>query len=430
MSISARASNTQFKASKDNTITEIEVKDLATPIKIEIPLKQAITDSENTQCMYLDVSTNKWVALESTCEPAQAGQKKVTCCSSHLTTFTVQKVTYRTVEEDLHVAAATSSSEICTAHLHFIMAVNVFLLIFVVTGCCLDRKQKLVYEPAHAKGAHEANQKHEAVPRDSIPHPMQLPETEMQNVSVNIVGNVDTPDRESRAVSPNDIKLQMDNVAEHGQSSSSLGSAVNNSQIFSAADLGQHASVNTQSYVNDWAKQQSFGQLFCNSFKFYGRLVSICFTHNARLGRATKAFSLATQVMLLATIVSMIGLFSQDESWRLASYEFVAVFFLMRFFQFLLGTGLSRGENTSKSFVCASVTLFTVIYLICTAIVFNTAERESEETQHTIINDTMRCLLIELVVWDMLLMPLSLAALASACKKRRGIFMHYRGLLV
>ena len=84
--------------------------------------------------------------------------------------------------------------------------------------------------------------------------------------------------------------------------------------------------------------------------------------------------------MLVATIVSMFNLFSkndQNESWRLASHEILAVFLLMRLFQFLLGMGLTRGENTSKSFVCATMTLFIVVYLICTAIVFSTAERES-----------------------------------------------------
>ena len=137
--------------------------------------------------------------------------------------------------------------------------------------------------------------------------------------------------------------------------------------------------------------------------------------------------------MLVATIVSMFGLFgskSEDESWRLAGYEVFAIFCLMRIFQFLLGIGLTRSENTSKVFVCAAVTLFIVIYLICTAIVFNTAERESIKVQHTIIEDTLVCLAVELLVWDMLLMPLSLSMLTKCCKMRRGIFLHYRGLLV
>ena len=135
--------------------------------------------------------------------------------------------------------------------------------------------------------------------------------------------------------------------------------------------------------------------------------------------------------MLIATIVSMIGLFSKDESWKqLVAHQIVAVFFLMRVFQFLLGIGLSRGENTSKSFTCATIVLFAVIYLICTAIVFKTAERESSEVQLTIINDTLLCLMIELLFWDLLLMPLSLVCLTKCCKKRRAILLHYKGLLV
>ena len=102
----------------------------------------------------------------------------------------------------------------------------------------------------------------------------------------------------------------------------------------------------------------------------------------------------------------------------------------MRIFQFLLGIGLTRGENTSKVFVCATITLFIVVYLICMAIVFNTAERETSKVQHTIIEDSLLCLVIELLAWDMLLMPLVLTIMTKCCGKRRGIFMHYKGLLV
>ena len=40
--------------------------------------------------------------------------------------------------------------------------------------------------------------------------------------------------------------------------------------------------------------------------------MAIVYSHNSRLRRATKALSLATQVMLIATIVSMFGLFSDS----------------------------------------------------------------------------------------------------------------------
>ena len=73
--------------------------------------------------------------------------------------------------------------------------------------------------------------------------------------------------------------------------------------------------------------------------------------------------------MLVATIVSMFGLFgsqeADEESWKLAAVEVFAVFFIMRLLQFLLGIGLARGENRSRTFVCVTVTLFVLIYLIC-----------------------------------------------------------------
>ena len=40
-------------------------------------------------------------------------------------------------------------AEICSAHLHFIMFVNLFLLIFAITGCCLDRKNKCIFTPTY-----------------------------------------------------------------------------------------------------------------------------------------------------------------------------------------------------------------------------------------------------------------------------------------
>ena len=69
----------------------------------------------------------------------------------------------------------------------------------------------------------------------------------------------------------------------------------------------------------------------------------------------------------------------------LAAFEIFGVFVLMRLIQFLLGMGLSRGENTSTTFVCATVTLFFLIYIICTSVVFMTADRESKEVQQTIV---------------------------------------------
>ena len=38
--------------------------------------------------------------------------------------------------------------------------------------------------------------------------------------------------------------------------------------------------------------------------------------------------------------------------------------------------------------------------------------------------------MVELFLWDMFLMPLSLAVLTKSCQKRRGIVLHFKGLLV
>ena len=84
-------------------------------------------------------------------------------------------------------------NEICTAHSHFILFVNLFLIILAIIGCCLDRRQKLVFEPMHAKGAAEANSKGKHVPvadssiRSSIGNsaskPINVgPETELPQV--------------------------------------------------------------------------------------------------------------------------------------------------------------------------------------------------------------------------------------------------------
>ena len=50
---------------------------------------------------------------------------------------------------------------------------------------------------------------------------------------------------------------------------------------------------------------------------------------------------------------------------------------------------MTRGENTSKGFVWATMALFVIVYLACTSIVFQTAEREAREIQHRIIDDTI-----------------------------------------
>ena len=114
--------------------------------------------------------------------------------------------------------------------------------------------------------------------------------------------------------------------------------------------------------------------------------MAIFYSHNSSLRRSTKALSFATQVKLIATIVSMFGLFidikedssSEVEEWNMADFEIYNVLMLMRLLQSLLGMGLSRDESTSSTFVCTKIAFFLLIYLICTTVVFMTAEKRAK----------------------------------------------------
>ena len=80
-----------------NLISEIEVKDLQNPIKLDIPLTREVKESEDSlRCMFLNEQTNKWEELDSSCDtsPPKAGDTMISCCSTHLTTFTIQQLRY------------------------------------------------------------------------------------------------------------------------------------------------------------------------------------------------------------------------------------------------------------------------------------------------------------------------------------------------
>ena len=102
--------------------------------------------------MFLNEKLDQWEALDSQCEESavEIGQSRVTCCSTHLTTFTVQEVFfvegYNKYQSNGVVTPAEESTPLAP-HLVLIMSVNFFLLISVVTGCCLDSKQRLIFTP-------------------------------------------------------------------------------------------------------------------------------------------------------------------------------------------------------------------------------------------------------------------------------------------
>ena len=71
--------------------------------------------------------------------------------------------------------------------------------------------------------------------------------------------------------------------------------------------------------------------------------------------------------------------------------------------------------------------VFIIWYLVCTSIVYQVAERQSVKVQHQIINDTCLLIAIELILYDLLVMPLTLAALGK-CSKR--VVLRFSALLV
>lgn len=120
---------------------------------------------------------------------------------------------------------------ICTAHLHFVLFVNLFLGVLAVTGCCLDRKQKCLFIPSY-KDSQTAEQKHEQLQNASIRNSVVVNEngTELQSVKM---PSAETPDNEpdqeegkqapqgpqTAAIDVNDVKLQMDAVVEANKDS-------------------------------------------------------------------------------------------------------------------------------------------------------------------------------------------------------------------
>lgn len=58
VSVSVRTSESSRPS--ETVISEIEVKDLVEPIRIDIPLKTGVQNPENVRCMYLNEVTQTW----------------------------------------------------------------------------------------------------------------------------------------------------------------------------------------------------------------------------------------------------------------------------------------------------------------------------------------------------------------------------------
>ena len=61
--VSAKATSTPFATIRENVVENIKVKDMQSPIVIDIPLSSEVTNVENTHCMYLDETLDQWTSL-------------------------------------------------------------------------------------------------------------------------------------------------------------------------------------------------------------------------------------------------------------------------------------------------------------------------------------------------------------------------------
>ena len=63
INVSARKPSSSYSQIEKQVVTDIEVKDLARPIELVIPLKHALTQGEEPKCMFLNETTNLWEEL-------------------------------------------------------------------------------------------------------------------------------------------------------------------------------------------------------------------------------------------------------------------------------------------------------------------------------------------------------------------------------
>ena len=64
--------------------------------------------------------------------------------------------------------AESEGDQICTAHLHFVLFLNLFLGISIALGCCLDCRQKCIYVPGANANNAKSGQHHQVPNRGSV----------------------------------------------------------------------------------------------------------------------------------------------------------------------------------------------------------------------------------------------------------------------
>ena len=90
--VSARKSDSPYSQSNNQEVTDIAVKNMETPIKLTVPLDKYDPDAK---CAYID-SNGKLAELEQPeLNYITEDKKSMVCQSTHLTTFTLAKITYK-----------------------------------------------------------------------------------------------------------------------------------------------------------------------------------------------------------------------------------------------------------------------------------------------------------------------------------------------
>jgi len=133
--VSARAAESAFAIKDRYRVKSIEVKDVKNPIRIQIPLKQDLTDDSDPTCVYFNTTTTQWTPVESQCEEGdEAPAGHFMCCTTHLTTFAVQEL-------------GSGSFFAAKTPIFYLALVNVLFLLLAIIGFFLDKKKKLIYTP-------------------------------------------------------------------------------------------------------------------------------------------------------------------------------------------------------------------------------------------------------------------------------------------
>ncbi|CDW74013.1 egf-like domain containing protein [Stylonychia lemnae] len=135
-------------------LENVNVQNLTTPIEFKINVTQSLNSFENIteryyQCVYFDDSSNEWKKSECGDKQNATDQNYITCCSTHMTKFTVLETVVQKVDkrdENVDKLLFYENEDMFIGGV--VIAFNSFLIVFGVIGCTLDcYKSLLLYAP-------------------------------------------------------------------------------------------------------------------------------------------------------------------------------------------------------------------------------------------------------------------------------------------